>query len=223
VADNDLAGDTLSVTGPPGANVQINTMPGASLNLSTTGLPTVNVDVHGVLKLTAQVNGFFGEHVNFDGGTMRFIGTSTFKGSQTVFSGNMTGSATINVSHGANSTGGSESMEINGVAGPGLVFNIEGGGPPSHLRIDDPHRFFAQIAMPSANLVSSVTLAGVQATSADLIDDLLLLFDGRKLADAVRVDPGGGFNLEQTSQGVVMFGSLPPSGPGTPIPIHVIA
>lgn len=218
-----LAGDTLSVTGPAGSAVEINAAHGAKLDLSTEGVPTVNVHVRGILDLTAQVNGFFGEHVNFTGGTIRFIGTSTFKGSDTVFDDTLTGVGTIDVSHGSNSSGGSEFMEINGLVGPGLTFEIDTGGPPSNLQIDDPHRFFAQIDMPSTGLFSSVTLVGLHATSATLIDDFVLFFRGKAFVDAIRVNPGGGFNLEQTNQGIVMFGSDAPNPPGMSIPLHVLA
>lgn len=223
LAGNALAGDTLSVSGPAGSAVTIDARRGAELHLAAGGLPTVNVDVHGVLDLTAQVNGFFGEHVNFTGGSIRFIGTSTFKGSDTILHSTLIGSGTIDVSHGSNSSGGSEHMEVNGFVGPGLTFEIESGGPPSSLQIDHPHEFFGKIDLPSSGgLDSTVTLMGLHATSAFLIDDFLLFFHGRAFEDAVRVNPGSGFNLEQTNQGVVMFGALPPNPPGVSIPLHVV-
>lgn len=224
LAGNALAGDTLSVTGPAGSTVTIDAMHGAELHLSTLGLPTVNVDVHGVLDLTAQVDGFFGETVNFTGGSIRFIGTSTFKGSDTVFHDTLIGSGTIDVSHGSNSSGGSEHMEVNGFVGPGLTFEIDSGGPPSALQIDHPREFLGKIDMPSTGeLDSTVTLMGVHATSAALIDDFLLFFRGKAFVDAVRVNPGSGFDLEQTNQGVVMFGSLSPNPPGVSIPLHAVS
>jgi hypothetical protein len=224
LAGNALAGDTLSVTGPAGSTVTIDARHSAELHLSTGGLPTVNVDVHGVLDLTAQVSGFFGQHVNFTGGSIRFIGTSTFKGSDTVFHDTLIGSGTIDVSHGSNGSGGSEHMEVNGFVGPGLTFKIEPGGPPSALQIDHPREFFGKIDLPSSGgLDSTVTLRGLHATSAALIDDFLLFFHGKAFVDAIRVNPGSGFSLEQTNQGVVMSGALPLNPPGVNIPLHVFS
>ncbi len=223
LSGDDLAGDTLSVAGPAGSTVTIDARHGAELHLSAGGLATVNIDVHGILDLTAQVNGFFGENVNFNGGSIRFIGTSTFKGSDTVFHDTLIGSGTIDVSHGSNGSGGSERMEVNGFVGPGLTFKIDPGGPPSALQIDHPREFLAKIDLPSSGgLDSTVTLMGLHATSAALIDDFLLFFQGKALVDAVRVNPGSGFSLEQTNQGVVMSGALAPNSPGVGIPLHVV-
>jgi hypothetical protein len=174
--------------------------------------------LHGTLKLTAQVNGFVGEQVNFSGGTIKFIGTSSFAGSNTVFNGNLTGSATINVNHGDNGTGGSELLEIDGSVGRGLTFNIEDGGPPASLQIDDPTKFHGTIGLPPT-LIGSVTFVGLHATSADLRDDILRMSDGKKLVDTVRLGEGSaGFNLDQTSQGVVLTRL---GGAGTAIPLQV--
>jgi len=224
IAGNDLAGDTLSVSGISGS-VEIDTREAAKLDLSTMGTIPVNVHVDGVLKLTAQVNGFFGEHVDFSGGTIRFIGTSTFRGSHTVFDGSLVGSASINVFHGANGTGASEFMEIDGSVGRRLTFNFESGGPPQTLQLDDPSEFHGTISLPPT-LVGAVAIVGIHATRADLRDDILRLFDGNKLVDKVRLNGvNAGLNLEQNSLGVMLTQGasdvFQPGGPGTTIPLHL--
>ena len=214
----------ISVSGS--GNTDINTTPGEKLNLSTAQFISVNVSVDGTLRLNAQVDGFFGEQVNFSGGKLRFVGTSTFKGSDTVFNDNLVGSGTINVFHGSNSAGGSELMEINGSVGTGLTFAFEDGGPPASLQIDQPASFHGTIDLPPTSFVGFVAFMGLTVTRADLHNDTLRLFNGQTRVDTVRINPGnGGFQLEQNSQGVMLsqggFDLLQPGGPGTAIPLHI--
>jgi hypothetical protein len=164
VSHNALVGDTLAITGSAGNEVDINTRAHARLDLSTIGHDPVSVHVEGTLQLTAQVDGFFGEQVNFTGGTIRFIGTSTFAGSVTVFDDKLVGSGTIAVNHASNGQGGSELLEVKGSVGRGLTFAIEAGGPPASLQIDDPARFHGMIDLPGpSSLVGYVAFMGLHA------------------------------------------------------------
>jgi hypothetical protein len=146
ISGNDLAGDTLSLTGND--SKELDSRAAARLNLSTFGQGDVDVHVHGTLRLNAQALGFFQSHVGFSGGTIHFIGTSQFAGTTTIFDDNLVGSGTINVSHATNGGGGSELMELKGAVAGGLTFNIESGGPPVRLQLDDPAKFHGTINLP---------------------------------------------------------------------------
>jgi hypothetical protein len=233
VDGHDLAGDALTATGSSGT-VNINTSPGATLNLVTTDFPIVNVHVNGTLNLNAQVAEFFGQHVNFSGGTIKFIGTSSFAGADTVFNDNLTGSALIKVNHLGNSSG-SGFLEINGSVGNGLTFALEASGPPESMQIDHPNSFKGIIELPpvtpstngSLNLsefLGNLTFEGLHVTRADLSHpnlqalSFLKLYDGTKLVDTVEIKNSTNISLHQGSTGVVLTQS---SFGQAGIPIHM--
>jgi hypothetical protein len=234
VSGNALAGDTLSIDAPFGAPpIDINTRAAAELDLSVRGGGKVNVHVDGTLILDDLVQN--AAHLKFSGGTIRFIGTSTFNGDggstgSTVFDdSNLVGSGTLRLL-GGNHNG--DAMEIDGSVGRGLTFELGGGAPTMSLRIDDPGKFHGLIDLTPATFpgfpsaFDFVAFMGLHATSANLHDDMLQMFNGRKLVDAVRLSGGSGLQLEQNRQGVMLsagrFGeSQQPGGPGTIIPLHV--
>jgi hypothetical protein len=234
VSGNALAGDTLSVDAPFGAPpIDINTRAKAGLDLSVRGSGHVNVHVDGTVILTDLVQN--AAHLKFSGGTIRFIGTSTFNGDggstgSTVFDdSNLVGSGTLRLLGGDHD---GDAMEIDGSVGRGLTFELGGGAPTMSLRIDDPGKFHGLIDLtpatspPFPSLFGFVAFMGLHATSANLHDDMLLMFDCRKLVDTVRLSGGSGLQLEQNSQGVMLssggFGeSQQPGGPGTIIPLHI--
>jgi hypothetical protein len=228
ISGHDLAGDTLSVSG----NVEISTYGRARLDLHATDvLTTVDVKVHDTLELTADTVGLFGSnHLNLAGGTIKFIGSSNFSGSTQVFNDRLLGSGTVSLS-GANLI--SERMEINGEVGAGLTFNVATAGPPDvSLRIDNPRQFHALIDIPALLGPPSgvdVAFMGLRATSGDLRDDILRIFDGKKLVDTVRLNPGSpaSLKLEQNSQGVMLSqgngDSFQPGGAGVLLPLKITA
>jgi len=224
IAGNALAGDQLAVSGD--TTVTINTRAAARLDLhSSFGLlTTVDVNVHGTVMLTADVVGL--HRLNVSGGTIHFIGSSTFTGQTQVFDDNLVGSATLNL---ASANHLSEHMEINGAVGDGLTFNLTTFGPPvTSLQIDHPRQFHGLIHIDEPAGLTSVfdyvAFMGLHATSADLRNDMLQMFDGDKLANTTRLDGGTGLKLEQNSQGVMLSQASDvnqPGGPGTMIPLHI--
>jgi hypothetical protein len=224
IAGNALAGDQLTVSG---GTVTINTHSEARLDLhaSFALLTTADVNVHGTVMLTADVVGL--AQLNISGGKIHFIGSSSFTGLTQVFDDNLVGSGTLNLSSGNHLN---EHMEINGEVGRGLTFNLTTSGPPfTSLQIDHPGRFHGLINIVEPVIGPSlafgyVALMGLHATSADIRDDILLLFDGKRLVDTTRLSGGIGLKLEQNSQGVMLSegaGDLSqPGGPGTIIPLH---
>ena len=216
ISGHDLAGDTLGVdTQGFSSGVELDTREAARLNL---GLQFANVhsDIHGVVKLTADVRQ---SQLHTSGGTIRFIGTNTFVGAdQLKFDSNLTGSATLDLFGGG---GEGIAMEIDGRVGRGLTFDIHAAIPVVGLTIDQPHHFKGLIEAPSG--VEYVAFMGLHATSANLRDDMLRMFDGHRLVDTVRINTGAAFTLEQNSAGVMLSqGSdvVQPGGPGTVIPVH---
>ena len=218
-----LAGDTLSIS--PNANVTINTSGNATLKLLATtpgDVINLNADPAGTLTLTANL---VGATVNASGGTIRFIGNSTFDAFQTTLSDNLVGTGTVGL-FGGNATG--ETMTVNGSVGHGLTFDI-GSGPigDAGLVIDQPASFHAAVDLQSAGYLS---FTGLQATSGELLNGVLKLFDGETLVKSTRLadtstNPAfGSLQLEQTSAGVaVSVGGgdhFQPGGPGTALPLQ---
>jgi hypothetical protein len=224
VSGNDLAGDTLSVTPYTASGVyevaNIATHGPTTLDLSVLlGTANVTADPGSVLTINAHVTAGY---LNVSGGTLRFIGTSTFDAHGTVLSDKLTGSGTLDL-YGGNATG--ESMVINGAVGPGLTFNIssyEGIGDAG-LQIDHPAQFLGDIQLQSG----FAAFMGLHATSADLFGDILVLFNGARLVDTVRLSNTGGsaLQVQQNSAGVMVSAGLgdydQPGGIGTPLPLTV--
>ena len=219
-----LAGDTLSVK--QGATVTINTTGNATLKLSTVSpgeTININADPAGTLKLTAILAG---TDLNVSGGKIAFIGDSTFSAFKTVLSDNLGGTGTLHL-FGGNASG--ETMEINGSVGHGLTFDISSGPiGDAGLQIDQPASFHAAVNLQSAGYVAFM---GLHATSAELLNGILKLFDGDKLVqhtrftDTANAANFGPLQVEQTSVGVAVsvgFGGehFQPGGPGTVLPLH---
>ena len=232
ISGNALAGDTLLVGAsiPPSAarTIDINTSAAAALILKASLPPgpstSVELNVHGMATFTADIVGL--SQLTTSGGTIHFIGSSTFTGLHQVFDNNLVGSATLNLDS-ANHL--PEQMEINGAVGGGLTFNLTSNGPPfTGLQIDQPSQFHGVIHIdppPFPGAFGFVAFMGLHATSADLHNDMLRMFDGNTLVDTTRLSGGSGLQLEQNSQGVMLSqGSgdfLQPGGAGTIIPLHI--
>jgi hypothetical protein len=218
---NALAANTLYI--PFDASVDINTGHAARLDLDLGPEPdaTANIDVHGRLTLNAQVTSGY---LNVSGGTINFIGTSGFHGFKTQLDSNLVGSGTLDLT-GGNANG--ELMEVNGAVGGRLTFNISGTAPDASLQIDHPNTFFGLIELPQTIGLGHVAFMGIQATSADLFDGILLMFDGSKPVDATRISGGSDLHLQQTTTGVLLtegaYSDVFPGSGGTPIPIHTFA
>jgi hypothetical protein len=232
VRGDALAGDALSLATPSGApSVEIDARAGARLDLHSSlpsGLLThADVNVHGTVTLTADIVGL--AQLNISGGTIQFVGSSTFIGLDQVFNAPLVGTATVNL---RSATHLPEKMIVNGAVAAGLTFDLSSSGPPlTSLQIDHPEQFHGRIRIdspiPPPAGFGDVAFMGLHATSADLRNDMLLMFDGNKLVDAVRISGGGsGFKLEQNNMGVMLSQGAgdfyQPGGPGIAIPLHVL-
>jgi hypothetical protein len=139
-----------------------------------------------------------------------------------VLSDNLTGSGSIAIPSGNHVLG---SVEVNGSVGAGLSFIMESGNASSDLIIDQPSQFAGLIQLGASPVsLGHVTFVGVQATSAELLNGVLQMFNGAKLVDSVRIsDPGGlAMQLHQVTAGVVLTaGSFNDTGnAGTVIPLR---
>jgi hypothetical protein len=215
-----LAGDTLTIGG--GATADINTGHAAVLKLATQ-VPGAHINIGVACGSTLTLTANFGSYsyLNVSGGTLRFIGTSSFGAFSTVLSDTLTGTGTLDLS-GGNASG--ESMAINGAVGSGLTFNIHSIPGDAGLQIDHPRAFAGDINMQQSGWVA---LMGLHATSGELLNGILELFNGSKLVDLVRLSNTGGVapQLQQNSAGV-MFSTGPgdydqPGGIGTALPLTV--
>jgi hypothetical protein len=223
LSGNALAGDTLSVSA--GATVTINTMNATTLDLSTTS-PGTNITIDqaagGTLTLNAHL---ISSVLNVSGGTLSFIGTSTFDAFTTTLGANLTGTGTLSL-YGGNATG--ESMEVKGSVGSGLAFDISSNGAgDAGLQIDHPSSFGAAITFQAPGYVAFM---GIKATQGELLNGTLDLFNGSTLVAKARVadDTGSAqpaaLQLQQNSLGVMLSVGLgqdnQPGGIGTVLPLH---
>lgn len=223
VSGNDLAGDTLSVSPstPSGAFevANIATHGATTLNLAVLlGTANVAADAGSVLTLTAHVAAGY---LNVSGGTLRFIGTSTFDAYRTVLSDKLTGNGKLDL-YGGNATG--ETLEIKGAVDRGLTFNISSNGAgDAGLQIDHPGQFLGDIRLQSG----FAAFMGLHATRADLFGDMLMLSNGGRLVDTVRLSNTGtsALQVQQNSAGVMVSAGLgdyaQPGGIGTPLPLTI--
>jgi hypothetical protein len=121
---------------------------------------------------------------------------------------------------------GNGTFEVNGAVGPGQTFNITSRSFSASLIIDQPKAFHGSVDIEPDPLNSfasaSITLVGLgsQATSFDLKNDMLRLFDGQKVIDTLRVvnmtsEP---MSVAQNGSNVVVgFGA---TAPGNILPPH---
>jgi hypothetical protein len=216
------AGETLSLNG--------NQLYGDAVILADSNvgdLDTETVNVTGTVTFSDMHVAT--DSLHFFGGTLDFTGVSNFGGNEfttgyTVFNDNLAGTGTLNVD-GGNHDGGA--MEINGSVTSGLTFDINPGAyaPTASLQIDDPATFHALIALPvTPYTVAFIAFLGLHATSANLSNDMLQMFNGNELVDTVRLTGGQGLQLEQNSSGVMLTAGTDmyqPGGPGTIIPLHI--
>lgn len=207
---------SVTISANSGSTVDFTTKPHERLEL-TDNSPNVTTKMHVEGSLTLTVESLAGTRLNSYGGTIRFIGDSSFGAqSRTVFDNNLTGNGTLTLRGGPGET---SFVEVKDRVGSGLTFSLPALQPGSVLQIDQPHEFHAALAL---SLGSEVDFVGLHATHADLRDDMLLMFDGRKLVDAIRVSSDGNLQLVQGSAGVILLGEHNGgAAAGTAIPLHV--
>ena len=223
ISGDGLAGDTLTIG--PAATVDIDTHGATSLNIRTVE-PGAQINIDVAQGSTLTLTAVFGSnsYSSVSGGTLSFIGTSEFGANSTVFSDNLVGTGTLDLS-GGNASG--ETMEINGSVGNGLTFDISSPGPgDAGLQIDRPAEFHGDVVLRSGY----VAFMGIQATRGELLNGVLEMFDGCKLVDAVRFagEPnniaGQGLQMQQNSKGVMLSIGLgeheQPGGIGTALPLQ---
>ena len=212
LAGNALAGDPLTIVSVSGsqspANTVINASGAAKLDLGVSNAPPyeasatvqINVASGSTLTLTADLAT---AATTVSGGTVNFTGASSFIG-RTLLASNLTGSGSISIPSGNHVLG---SIEVNGSVGSGLSFIMASESATSDLVIDHPNQFSGLIQLgPAPVALGHVTFAGVQATSAELLNGVLQMFNGSKLVDSARfANPGGlAVQLHQVAAGVVL-------------------
>jgi hypothetical protein len=171
------------------------------------------------------------QKLSISGGTIHFVSGAEFDGpgfdvGETTLDGRLTGTATLSIESGDHN---GSALEVSGSVSRGLNFLFVGSMSENSLKIDDTSKFRGLITAhfipndldPQFGFVDCV---GIHATSANIHDDILQMFDGKKLVDTTRIDigDGKGIQLQQNSQGVILLGGANPAdipdGPGTPVP-----
>jgi hypothetical protein len=252
VSDNDLAGDILSVqypsSGGPGpvinlddTQIKINaTSPapiGGALTVNAAGhdqlgflspepeifTPTVNLAAHAHLLLTG--NNFFFTYFLNGGPDSEIINDGTLSYNQTgsrIDTG-LAGTGIVNVTRAHD---GSASLEVNGSVGKGQTFDVTSSSFSASLIVDRPHDFHGAVNIEPDPIhdfaLASIVLKGLHATSFDLKDDILKLYDGHRVVDSLRLTNLSGEPMTVAGSGsniVVDFGKVFGS-PGTVLPPH---
>jgi hypothetical protein len=174
-------------------------------------LAGITMDAASTVNLVANEHGetFFSTL----GGTLNFIADSSFAGSGQFFTNtNLTGNAVLTLQPNPTGILSGETMELGGTVGSGLTFNVTGtpGGPPDvAIRVDHPDTFEGTINLPTVTgNLDAVIFEGIQASSGQLRNDLLTMFDaGGNILSMARVTGGpavggtDGLELQVTSVG----------------------
>ena len=226
----NLQAADVSISARQGGNTIDVNVSGGTSNLALNALmDTVNVTVAPDSTLIMNYNVSLST-LNVSGGTIKFIGSNYFSGFETVFNDSLVGTGSI-VEYGGNAAG--EFMEVNGPVGCGLTFDLSSyldfiGGPRDvGLQIDRPNEFHGTIG----SMDGFVAFMGLHATSGEILNGMLKLFDGGMLVDAIRYtgptssSSGDVLQLQQNSAGV-MFSighgeTYQPGGNGTAIPLTI--
>jgi ribosomal protein S11 len=230
IVGNALVGDILTIA--PSATSgnlltdTINTSGAAALNLFSLGggfqfYLTLGLNVATGSTLTLNAELYTANLTAAGGGTIALTGSNFFAGS-TVFDDNLTGSGTVTLPS-ANHV--PQDMVINGSVSSGLTFMATSLNGSSDLTIAHPGEFQGLIQLSGApEGLGHIEFAGIQATTADLLQSVLYMFNGGTLVDATRFsDPAGlSVQLHQTSVGVILTaGSFNDTGnAGTVIPLR---
>ncbi len=229
VVGNALAGDTLTIAPGPGSGYAltdtINTSGAASLNLYSAGggfefSLAVNLSVATGTTLHFNADLYTANLTVAGGGTVAFTGNNTLAGS-IIFDDNLKGSATIDLPSGNHVPA---SVIVNGSVGSGLTFLMKSLNATSDLTLNAPTRFNGAIELGLAPVsLGHVTFSGIQATSAELLNGVLDMFNGAKLVDATRFSNPEGLSvtLHQENNGVILtagsFSDITPTGPIIPL------
>ena len=259
VYGNALAGDTLNIYHPSSPSTQTINLIGADASIKTDqgfhvrgswsplddvininasgGTSNLSLNVYEntlnvqVAPDSTLVMNDIVDSSNFtaSGGTIEFIGDNIFKPLRAVFNDRLIGTATINESA-STAYGSVVFMEVNGFVGCGLTLNLSSLGSEFSnvgLQIDHPKEFHGTIN----TIEGFVAFMGLHATSGEILNGMLKLFEGDKLVNATRFtgqtsDPiAGVLQLQQNSAGVMVTNEFSqryqPGGIGTAIPLTI--
>jgi hypothetical protein len=249
VSGNDLAGNVLSVLYPANGgptptidvqNAQVDLdaaspVPiGGGLTINVAGndqisflsprpeifTPTFDLAANSSVTLTGD-NFFF--IYSFHGGAgSELINDGTLRYNQTgsIIDTNIAGTGTIDVSRAHD---GSASLEVNGSVGSGQTFAMQTSSFSANLIVDQPEAFGGRVVVEPDPYFSlaSILLKGLNATSFDLTNDLLRLYDGNQSVDTLRLTNNAGepLTVQETGSGVMIVAGN--AGLGQILPPHV--
>jgi hypothetical protein len=212
-------GQTLNFTESPGAgnqnatihNTGTNTL---NANAEPEGTVTLNIAQGGDLKVTGSLSPYV---VGANGpGTLTNDGT--IDSAWVTIDTNVLGTGTFEFTHWGDSPG---SHEISGSSGSGLTYDVGG-----NTTINDPHAFFSQVNFSDDWPEVQLNLSGLSATSYDLKNDLLTLYQGNAAVYQLKLNASPGFVVQDYAassgaQGGVSLTYYPNGDHVTGLPEHV--
>jgi hypothetical protein len=167
-----------------GYNPTINASGSVTVNISGTsyfeGSPTLNIAQGSDLKLTGTLAGY-GLNVNGPG---TLTNDGTIDGSWININTNVLGTGTFEFVHWGDGPG---SNVIAGSSGSGLTYNVGG-----TMTIDDPNGFLSQVNLIQDWPGEQLNLVGLSATSYDLQNDMLTLYQGNSKVYSMKLSADSG-------------------------------
>jgi hypothetical protein len=207
-------GDTLTMLGTSPDTIDVaknRDLAGDALNVRISGTPAIfggSAVIDSEPGVTVPLNAIIDEGFLYtNGGTLRFIGTNTFSNGQSILNSNLTGTATLDLTAGAD---WGQHMIIDGQVGRGLSFKFEPGAKADEmLHVNKPNEFKGLIdlsAVTSADFIglAHILFLGLEATSATLRHGILTLKNGNDVVDTVRIKDGTYLHVWQADAGVLL-------------------
>jgi hypothetical protein len=246
VSDNALANNVLTLNSEDGTTINLDdasakiqgasSLTGIGFNVNATGFnalnilspepgltsPSVDLSAHSFLLLSGDLDFF---SYNIQGGSGSAIinqGTLSYLAAGTqIIDTSLLGKGAVDVTRGHDGPGG---VEVNGVVGPRQTFDLSTTDFTATLQIDHPREFFGLVNIEPVAPVSSepldVVLQGVTATSYDIRNDLLLLFNGGKITDVLRLANPASEPLSVGQSGSNVVLAFNSTAPGVILPMR---
>jgi hypothetical protein len=170
-------------------------------NAGIAGIANFNLAPGSLTEINGTMSGY-GQI--FEGPNALLVNDGTISGSSATIDANVVGVGTFDFGPWHDSSG---YHNLSGYYGPGLTFNETGS-----MTLYDPRTFFSQINFEPSYPYSTLDLAGLSATSYDIKNDLLRLYQGNAEVYQVRMSVPSWVGPIAVQSGPDMYGGGGPAG-----------